>query len=100
MAIAFGSVNALLWVWLIWFTNLLPVKASIEAGVGAMFLGMIFMGPGIPVFFLIAGIISALYGAGLRMPETTGLVLMAICGIVGWTALGYGMGHLLTRRKA
>lgn len=100
LAIVFGLVNTLLWGWLIWFTSLFAVKNSLEAGVGTFFVGMIFMGPGLLVYFPVAGIISLLYGAGLRVSENAAVALMAICGIIGWTALGYGFGNLLARRKA
>ena len=98
MAGTFAAINAGCWFW--YFLQPYSRGASFENGM-ALFLSAFIMGPGILIFFAVAGIYIGLLHAGLvgPMPLLFSNILMVGCGLVTWTTIGFLCGNAIHAGK-
>jgi hypothetical protein len=96
-AFLFASVNLCFWIWFLRNPISHINNPGIESGIGVMFVGMVLMGLGSVLYFMVAGVWSGLYHAGLigtLTSQTTVNVIFVLCGLTGWAATGFGLAKI------
>ena len=96
-------INVPFCLWFLWLFSVPPVKDSIEAGIGVLFVGIFVMGPGTPLFFVVAGVADLLFlqtGLFQRIGESPVKIMMVASALVGWASTGYAIGLLIERRAS